>query len=270
MPNTRRRKAGGTRKRGRKVIIGNVISSKKAVKPVSKAVKQYVKQAITKSSETKVLVQSGQLLGTISTVIAPANVRSLVPTLSQGVGEGQRIGNKISIRKVMLRGYITLMYNNVNPFPPNYPSQYNVRMFVGYVKGTPIVAPQAGDFGNLLRSGGGATDFSTDLMSLMRPVHSDYWTIKRQRKYKIGLASGTNAGVLAGEQNNDFSLVKYFNMDITSCYKKVLRYDDNDSTPQNQGLFLFCGCTDLIGSALVLPNAVIQINHEVEFYYDDN
>ena len=267
MANTRRRKAGGTRKQGRKLRIGGPVSSKK---PVSKAVKQYVKKAISKSSETKILVQSGNLAGTVSTVIAPAQIRRLDPLISQGVIEGQRIGNKISIRKVMLRGYITLYASGVSPYPPSYASQFNVRMFVGYVKGTPLTAPAAGDMSNLLRSGTGATDFSTDLMSLMRPVHKDYWTIQRQRKYKIGVASGSNLGVVAGEVNNDFSLVKYFNMDITSCFKKVLKYDDADTAPQNSNLFLFVGCTDLVGSPLIPANPVIQLNYETEFYYDDN
>lgn len=266
MANTRRRKAGGTRKRGRKLRIGGVVSSK----PVSKAVKQYVSKAISKSSETKILVQSGNTFGTVSTVINPINIRNLVPQIFQGNNVGQRVGNKITLRKVMLRGYITLHSNSTSPYPPSYASQFNVRLMLGHTKGTPILPPLSGDLSNLLRSGTGATDFSTDLMSLMRPVHRDYWVIKRDRKYKIGVASGTNLGVVAGEQNNDFSLVKYFNFNITNCYKKVICYDDAADQPQNCGLFMMLGCTDLVGSPLIPASPVIQLSYETEFYYDDN
>jgi len=231
-------------------------------------VKTYVQRAIKRSTESKILVTSSFVNGIVQTAINPGYTVNLAPQMVQGTGEGQRIGNKINIISVRLKGYLTL-YPSSNPYPPAYASQFNCRLFIGNVKATPTATPASGDFVNLLRSGTGATGFGTDLMSLMRPVHKDYWTIRRDRKYKIGVSSGTSLSVSGGNPNNDYSLVRFINLDLTKNFKKLLRYDDNDQAPQNFGLYMFMGCVDVFGSPSAPANPVCQFTYEIEYVYDD-
>lgn len=235
---------------------------------VSSNLKQYINKTIARQAETKVMVISGACPVNCYSVITPASVRTLAPVMLQGTGEGQRIGNKITIRKVLLRGHITLATGATTPYPNSYNTQFNCKMFIGHIRYAPPQSPNSGDLSKLLRSGNTSSDFGQDLLSLMKPINKDYWVINNQRTFKIGISSGAGSSQLTGSANNDYSMSRMFRIDITKAYKKTIRYSDNTATPENMGLFIFAGATDMIGSPTNYGQ-VAGINFEYEVYYDD-
>lgn len=244
---------------------------KRTSKKVSKPILMAINKAISRQAETKVVVFSGaQIPVNCNAAIPVGNINPMPILMAQGPAYGQRIGNKITIRKILLRGYATVATNASSPYPVSSLAQFNLRMFMGFVKSTPTSLPTAADMATLLRSGGSGSPFGNDLLSLMKPVNKDWWNIKRQKQFKIGLSSGNGAtSVFQGWQNNDYRASQRFSMDVTKCYPKVIRYLDNVSVnPINSGMYIFAGATDIIGSPTAY-GTVANIYYEFEVYYDD-
>lgn len=89
-------------------------------KKVSFAVKKYVKSTIHKAIENKSHVS----YATNQSITGPQYILSLVPTLNQGTGESQRIGNQVTLRNGSVRFIVNQSPYNATTNPYGGPQHY--------------------------------------------------------------------------------------------------------------------------------------------------
>jgi len=244
-------------------------------KSVSLAVKKYVKKTLHAQIENKTQnVQAGANFGNIlqNTTM---NMYPMVPsasawTISQGVTQNNRIGNKIKPVKVMLsyvirpNGYDAVA--NAGPIP------MEVEMFLGYVKSSPSVLPTASDLGSLLQ--GGNTSYAPigNLTDIVASTNKDYWHIAKRWRHKVGYADTGGQGnnsTFSFFTNNDFKLNVVNKLDITKFIPKTITFNDGNATSTAKGLYFFYQGVSAAGNILASTQTPLNIQFWVDFQFED-
>jgi len=251
-------------------------NNKKTGQPsVSLTIKKYVNTAIHKMAENKcVQIQGSRSFGTIlqspDLGVYPLAPLSTFWTIGQGVGQGQRIGNQLKTRRVMLN-YV-LRPNFYNATSNDQPLPQEVNMFLGYVKNTPSQLPIASDFSFLYQNGNTTSAPSGTVRDLISVINTDYWVIKKRWTHKIGYASNTGSGSIpqaAYLANNDFKMNVVKRMDITKYLPRTISFQDTAITSLQKNLFFFqqsIMATGNLGSAIQQPT---NIDFWIDYQYED-
>lgn len=157
--------------------------------------------------------------------------------IDQGVGQGDRIGNRITLTNLSIKGTIwPLPYDGTtNPTP----SPAQVVLYFVYRRTIPINTPT--NAVNIFQNGDGSRNFQNDLTDVMAKVNNDEWRLLTKRVFKIGYAANTGTGAQPAYQaftNNDFKLNRNFQINLTKYAVKKLRYADaSSSIPRTRGIF---------------------------------
>lgn len=251
---------------------------KRPISKLTRTVKTIVKKALDKRIEDKEVCNTDQYMEiyqALNTSITGNTVVSLSPTIVQGVGENGRIGNSVKLKKLFLRGYMSIYPQNTLSVITNSQAieqvgQWNVRLFIGKLKNA-ISSPTTLDFDKLLRTGAAQSPFnSSTSLSLLRTVNTEYFTVYYDKIHKIGIQSGNNVSVATGFHNNDYKLSKFIKLNLTKFMKKTLIFnDDGNNNPSNTALYMWAGLVDSIGSQYSSPDALVQLSYDLEFSYED-
>jgi len=243
---------------------------------VSVGVKNYVKRALHTAIEDKgVQINPGPLLFGNVLESPDFNAYPMLPlttywTINQGSGQGNRVGNIIKTRKVMLNYILNpVSYDaGVNPNPA--PSE--VRMMLGYVKNTPSFAPIAGDINQLFQAGSTSAAPVGNLKDLISVYNKDYWEIKKSWTHKLGFASNTGTGALVGAQyfsNNDFKLNVMKKIDITKLCPKTCVFNDTSGTTNTKNLFFMFYAVSTQGATTSNITTPVRIDYWIDYVYED-
>lgn len=205
--------------------------------------KQMVNKEVSKTREKKTWYSSilDQHLTdyanvTVGSGFADSNVIPLAPTTSntidQGVGQSDRIGNKIRIKKAVLK-YILIPtpYDNAGALQNLLPRPYDVRMFVLHSKQTPSEVIVGTDFFNI---NNGSVNPGDDLQDMVLDVNKDIYVVSRDIRHKLGYSNyGGTATSLHNQSytNNDYKLNVMKTIDITSAFPVNMIFDDADDIP---------------------------------------
>lgn len=202
----------------------------KAVRPVSApsrqlATVQQVKKMLHQNVETKLvgLQYNASFNNRINT---PGDIIQILPNTTNGTGNNDRIGNKITPRG--LKVVVSMTVNDVTPGPG---FELLPRLFIlssRQQKDWQYV-PATVDLTKLLDDGTGERPFLGDIHDYQAPVNRESFIVHKDVKTKICL--GTD------EQN--LGRVKTYTFWI-KC-PKVLNYDDLAATPNNFAPFLSMG-----------------------------
>lgn len=247
---------------------------------VTTAVKRYVKRAIHSNIENKLL--NWNYNGALLPYNAPTsswlayNVHALYPnstTLSctQGTGQSNRIGNSIKIQKGMLKFVISpKIYNaTTNPFP----QPYDIRVMIGYVKNSPVTGPSFTDFSELFQSGNTFNGPTTTLSDMIQQVNSNSFGILYDKVIKVGSASSTGTGGVAGWQymaNNDYKFNVVRKINITKYLTKTYQFNDTNNNPKSgRALFVWYLPSQAIGESAVSTYQPLNIYTSVDLQYED-
>lgn len=216
---------------------------------VSPAVKSFVARALNRHSENKSVAPITNTgfpvvpmnLGTTGSILNLHNVW----TTSQGSGEADRIGNHITPKSWMLRGFV---YSNSGGIP------CYVKMWVLKLK-SGFEAPTT--FNDFFDLGNANTNPTGQLLDITRPVNTERYTIYTSRIIKVG---GASTGAFIA--NNDFKLSVPISINLLKYQKHVLKYNDNSSSsPLNSGLYLAFNIAPVDGS-------VYGAGSTIRFTYD--
>lgn len=252
---------------------------KRSVKKTTfkKSVTAIVKQAMSRKAENKEVCATNQYMKIYqsgSNTITASTVNNLSPTIVQSVNENGRIGNSVTVKSMMLRGYLSVMPQNAlgiitDSSVPEQIGQWNVRLFIGKLKAS-INAPTTADFQQLLRTGAVVSEFaSQNSLSLVRGVNTELFSTYYDKIFKIGMQNGSNASTLTGIHNNDYKLSRLIKINCTKMFKKTLVFNDNNNTPTNCGLYMWAGLVDSLGSALTTNDPLVQLSYDLEYSYED-
>jgi len=243
---------------------------------VSVGVKNYVKRALHTAIEDKsVQINPGPLLFGNVLESPDFNAYPMLPlttywTINQGSGQGNRVGNIIKTRKVMLNYILNpVSYDaGVNPAP----SPSEVRMMLGYVKNTPSFAPIAGDINQLFQAGSTSAAPVGNLKDLISVYNKDYWDIKKSWTHKIGFATNGGTGTSAISQsftNNDFKLNVMKRLDITKLVPKTCVFNDTSGTTNTKNLFFMFYAVSTLGATTSNITTPVRIDYWIDYVYED-
>jgi len=190
--------------------------------------------------------------------------------LFQGAGQSQRIGNKIKMKRWIIKGQIQ----------PNFPgiafteSLFLNRSYQGYLT---LFFGRRKDIGNidgslfqLLDNGSSALAPAGTSTEMLLPINTDVYKVYWKKTFKMGAAYGPNASVQQSP-NNEFNLTRTFGFDVCKYILKnrILCYNDTDQTTSDrdlQRLAVWAIWRPAIGS-LSNPNIGVGLTNS---FYDIN
>lgn len=247
-------------------------------RPTVAKVKRIVKQTIARNIENKTIqyysgtspllirnVESSGFSGTNVISIAP-NPTTL--TIQQGVGQAQRIGNRIKIKNAYVSGTIfpSAYDGTANPLPQ--PTQ--VIMWILYDKSAPTESPDpTADF---FQKGNTVTGMDGTLQDLYSPINTDKYRVFTKRIFKIGYAGVTGTGNYPEHEyfmNNDFKLNVNFKINITKYLIKRVKYVDTALNPTTRGLWLMLEPVASNGSSWAAAGVPCRWFYNISMTYED-
>jgi len=199
------------------------------------------------------------------------NVASMIPynNITQGTGQSNRIGNRIRTRSCKFSFVISPNSFSTTLNNPSLPQE--VIIYFGVVKNSKAITPVSADFTRLFQNNGTQTAPQGQLLDLTQEINSDYWTIRKICRYKVGTANYAGAGTSPNDQtfaNNDFKLNIVRTLDLTSICPKLLIFNDTVAQPTNDGLFMFVQCVPANGSvgSSLRP---LRMEYCIRYSYED-
>lgn len=253
---------------------------KKSTKQSTTAlVKSEVKRAISAAIEDKEfrtyeanrIVYSSADNAALNSSIIPLTPYTGFLAIVQGTGQGQRIGNKIKLKTLRLKG--TLVPNAFNSITNTTVRPTNIIFWFFYQKDTPTVTPAVGS--TFLQLGNSSVGLQNNLTDIWAPINSDLYTLKKKVVYKLGFSAQNPITAEGGDpanqywNNNDFKLNHHINMDLMPMVVKNIVYNDNTSIPTTRGLFLMIQSVYAGGNAVASGQRLATFSYSLESSYED-
>lgn len=239
--------------------------------------KKLVRREISRNIENKTF----QYLGTGLDILpsnSPGFDANIIPcypaagylAITQGLGQGQRIGNKIKIKKLKIDGVIFPQpYNAVSNLTP-CPTQIKVWFFYDKEEVNAVPAPAtAADF---FQFGSTAIGFQNEFFDHTMPVNTDRYRVLTSRIFKVGYASYSGTGTQPQQGNfasNDFKLNARLRVDLTKYVVKHCTYRDNNSTPTTRGLYMMLQPVYANGNPITAATIPAKMEYMMTVDYED-
>lgn len=236
-------KRGAKRGRGRKV---------------SNAVKSYVDRAIARNTETKRITYDSGLTNFNTTISSSGDLNYTLPTITQGTASYNRIGTKIRIKKLVIRGHLIWEGTSTSGF-----QKVGARLMVIKSKKVPNsdASTASNELSYLLEAGGGSYQtFNGEVGDLHSPINKKAWAVARDKKHYM-YQQGSNADDLSRS-------VKFFTIDLKQARNKIINYEFESGTPTNWGWYLAIGWALLDGTSSVTPTNM-SMEYVVDCQFED-
>lgn len=157
--------------------------------------------------------------------VGPFGTGTVGPVVSQGVGQGDRIGNQIRITKATLKGVF-------------YPNSENSNTDINLIDANIYIirgheAQTVSEIENIVENDmfqDGDTDLGLvgTLADNILPINKDKINLYKHKIYKVGWASNN-----VPQANNDYKVNRHFSMDLTKYINKVQKFNDTSDFPSN-------------------------------------
>lgn len=246
----------------------------KVNKPVINPVlKQYVKRAVRGTEEKKIanmeVAYRSAINGSGFDNAAAGGAygfnasTTVVPLISQGVGPGDRIGNRIRPTSCYIRGYLRALPVTINTGSNYWP---NEPFYVRVVLYRPKVNMSQNINSDILDNGNGSEGFNGELDAMLLPYNKDKFLIGYSRTFKLQapVSSVTNA------PNNDIGglpVCKFFNIRVPM--PKQLIYVDTSTAPSNCRWYLSAGIVNTSGNIAANTDIRCNVTAEAVMHYTD-
>lgn len=240
---------------------------------VSKDIKSYVKKKIHANIENKIN-NTTSVANAITSYYINNNLFTLscIPyaAITQGVGQGQRIGNLIRTRSCYFNFVIRPAPYSASTNP--YPIPQVVMIFFGKVKNSRAQQPISSDYAKIWQTGSTTNAPYSNTLDLIATLNTDWFTVYKTLMFKIGFAqadaaSGSNP---AQEyyQNNDYKLNVIKKVNITQYMPKNVKFNDTTTQPTNDGLWMWAMCVPADGSQGT-ASVPTYMDYNMTYTYED-
>lgn len=188
-----------------------MVKGKGKRKQKSPSVRALVKKEMSRAVETKhksfeapAFVDIGALSGTLTEI----------SSISQGVGDSNRVGNRIDVKKIYIQKLLRVEDNTSVPHS-------TIRVL-------------------LVQSRGGVLT-TADMPNLMTAVDLDKMYVLKDHLYNLSSTGQNSTGTYFG---SPYIRIKW---DVKNLPKKVLQYDDSTAANQNNPIYLYMFCDNAYG-----------------------
>lgn len=198
--------------------------------------------------------------------------RQLVPALSVGAGDGQRVGNRVLVSSAVVEGYINMLpYDAVqNPFPSLKVKLWIVSYINKNASNTSDQQLTLADFATFFQSNTSGTSFQGNISDMILPVNDQCWRIHKTKIITLGLGgASTTYADSTGPHEGSGKYQSYFKFYLGKLLGN-LRYDDaiGSQYPTNKNLYLLVQpvCTDGRASD---GYTTAELHYNVTYKYKD-
>jgi len=258
---------------------------RKSYAPKKKSFKRKVMNVLARRVETKTVQtekidtnlyypNQGTDFDTQNTIRMSPNDTTL--PIAQGSGQGNRIGNKITTKRVMLNlTFQPTPYSAIsNPEP--HPMQVKIVLFYdrqnmsGMTNNADTLTnpkPRT----NFFQFGNSATNISGNLTDVIAPFNKDRYAILSTKTFKLGYSRYDGSGYSIAAQafsNNDFKLLYTCKWNITKYLPKTTKFPDSSNNPSSRGLWMqvMPAQVGATGPAGVIP---LTMSYWIDYNYTD-
>lgn len=209
-------------------------------KVLSKAAQKQINYQILGNQETKIAIYNSNVTAFNQQANSSGDCLRLIPQVSSGTGQGQRISNKLKMTSLHIRGVLTFTLGQTS----NANIRIGVRMIIlrakRFIDWQQTQSDFASSYTRLLE--GSVNGLNGDLSNYNSPCNRDYFTIVKDKRYTMSLSLGTSPQQVAQS-------VKSFRFKVPYS-KKTLTYDENYSStdPVDYPYVMILSYTKLDGS----------------------
>lgn len=239
--------------------------AKKKVASVSvKSIKKLIKKEIAVEAETKWSTQAissdsaikgGGILSTTNGYVSS----DLIPAIGQGLGAGDRIGNKIKPRHLEVRGFIYASPYDVTTNPTAVPFTIDMYIVRSKVTNSSTIPSLSG----LMRYGDATEAYDGSMLNALDNLDTTTWTLVKHKRFKMN----TRAATTVDGQNNGGQLCKTFKIKLKL---PPFVYQDNTFTqPQNYSMWALFGYTNNDNTIDANTITRARLNLQTLIAYDD-
>lgn len=244
------------------------LTAKKTV--INPVLKSYVNKIVKKQEEVKFftapIATKNSILGTGFNTTGNFgfnSASSIIPIIQQGVGQQQRIGNRIATKGYMtVRGHVLAMPTSASSNPySNCP--FYVRIVVWRQKQSFTTISNTQILDNGISAGG--NDFDGSLDDLMTPYNKDRFQIGAVRTFM--LQPNSTVGTYSSENLSKYPVSKFLRMYVK--IPKVLTYNDNALDASNARWYVSAGIVNCDGTLAINTIVRAQITLDCTMRYTD-
>lgn len=239
----------------------------------SKSTKTFVKKVqaiIHKNVESKQGYHAVGPTSYNSGINAVGDATKLLPSISQGTADNQRIGDQLKGQSLTIKGAIVY-----NPSTGQYGTYANARLGVRMMIVQPKLYNNLDDVQSstatwsayLLKKGGSTAGFTGVMSDLWAPINSDAITKYYDRVFYLDAPYQATAvgSVTMGNSTRLFSI-------SMKLRNKLIKYDSSISggiNPTNYAPVLIIGYVHMDGSSPDTLTTAIQLSYDTVFNYED-
>jgi len=247
---------------------------KKGVKKVS--IKKMIKKEIARTVENKTLqaYNIGQSIRSVIHANFPQQIIQVSPgaallPISQGVGQGNRVGNVINLKKLRIKGTIVPQAYSAGVLPVPTPSQIAIYVFADKLSEPNAILSTPTDF---FQAGNSTRGFANDLVDQWSQVNTDRYQVFYKKSFKVGFANYNGTGAFPDAQfysNNDFKLNQNFSIDLMPGAIKRVKYNDASTDPICRSLYLMFVPSRADGGAYSSSETAAGVQWTLDMVYED-
>lgn len=269
--------------KGRRRVIGTVdkagnikVTRGGPLRPVKSTINSMVKKAISRQAEDK-FVGVTSLTTHNSTISSPGECYAMVPAVSQGTGDYQRVGDKIRGKYLYIKGYVQYTESFLNTVgTQGYIPPSTVRVMCLSQKNVKVASAVSAnvDVAHLLKDNigtGTARSFSGSAFDCVAPINKDLFTVHMDKKFKFNWVNHYRAGgsipTEALASGNDRT--KYFTCRI-KCPATLMFDDGNLDFPNYFAPFICLGAVSDDGSGAFVAGAPYRLAIQSTLYFEDS
>ena len=256
-------------KLSRKVRSGSRKKRPTFAKKVMAVVKRAAEHKYFSYTTSDYLWTPGSAPGGVPLQIQLTPAPSAGMAINQGVGQGDRIGNRIKIIKAVLQ-YVL--------YPQGYDATHNraptpadVRGFIGRNKISPVLPPNISTA--LFQYGNTTVGFSNELQDQMLRLNSDVNTIYKQVFHKLAhsynSSSSGGSSVNQFQSNNDYKMNVKHTIDITKYVPSTVIYNDGNTTPQTPTTWLTIWYNNADNTTPTLDDQAYAMWYSIQYTFED-
>lgn len=249
---------------------------KRAVSSYKKSrLTKLIKQVMTKKVETKIAnpynVSNFAILPydvTTNNFGVEVPITQIFTNITQGTGQGQRIGNRINVVSLSMKGYAVCQRTALSAL-----NNANVYLKLLWVRRkSNLLNINSAPSNNFLQNGNSTTSPTNQPSDILRQINKDAYIVYTSRMFKLGFSDGgVTSGTTTTPQapNNDFKVSKFFKVSLNKHVDKII-YDDGNASPTNWA----CSVVPLLcyadGTAIIsTASPTIELNFDIECKYKD-
>lgn len=210
--------------------------------------------------------------------LAAFNIANMIPlfplatywTISQGVGQGERVGNSIRSHKLIYTGVLA---------PNAYDATYNAipqpqEVLFMVLRRKDLGDGQPTSLTGLYQVGNSQTNPTGAMIDVLRDINEDLYQVAYRRIFKVGPAANNasgNSNTYQRFENSDFKYNCKFRMDLTKYIDKIVKFNDASTSQVGARCYYWAvwmpvnaACT--AGSATDRP---VQLTSQLQYFFKD-